>query len=145
MATKAAIDEFLGHKKLALIRLSKNTLVHGVRMDDELRPKGYEVSVVYLDDSTGGPKVSSAKDKVEGVIIAVPKAQAERAVREAVEAKIPRIWLQAGSETPEAIALCEKSKTPVVSGSCVLMYAEPVSSFHAFHRWLWKVFGLLAK
>jgi predicted CoA-binding protein len=145
MATKAAIDEFLGYKKLALMRLSKNTLVHGVLMDDELRPKGYEVTVVYLDDSTGGPKLSSVKDEVEGVIIAVPKDQAERAVREAIEAKVPRIWLQAGSETPEAIALCEQNRTGVVSGACVLMYAEPVSSFHAFHRWLWKTFGLLAK
>ncbi len=145
MATRAAIDEFLSHKKLALMRLSKNTLVHGVLMDDELRPKGYEVTVVYLDESTGGPTLSSVKDKVEGVIIAVPKDQAEKAVKEAIAAGIPRIWLQAGSETPEAIALCEQNKASVVSGACVLMYAEPVSSFHKFHRWLWKTFGLLAK
>ncbi len=145
MATRAAIDEFLSHKKLGLMRLSKNTLVHGVLMDDELRPKGYEVTVVYLDESTGGPTLSSVKDKVEGVIIAVPKDQAEKAVKEAIAAGIPRIWLQAGSETPEAIALCEQNKASVVSGACVLMYAEPVSSFHKFHRWLWKTFGLLAK
>jgi len=25
----------------------------------------------------------------------------------------------------------------------VLMYAQPVKSVHAFHRGLWKVFGLL--
>jgi predicted CoA-binding protein len=145
MATKAAVDEFLGHKKLALMRLSKNTLVRGVRMDEELRPKGYEVTVVYLDDSTGGPKLSGVKDKVEGVIIAVPKNQVEKAVKEAIAAGSPRIWLQAGSETPEAVALCEQNKTSVVSGACVLMYAEPVSSFHKFHRWLWKTLGLLAK
>jgi predicted CoA-binding protein len=145
MATRAAIDEFLGYKRLALMRLSKNTVVRGVLMDEELRPKGYEVTVVYLDDSTGGPTLSGVKDKVEGVIIAVPKNQAEKAVEAAIAAGIPRIWLQAGSETPAAIALCEQNQTAVVSGECVLMYAEPVSSFHKFHRWLWKTFGLLAK
>jgi predicted CoA-binding protein len=145
MATKAAIDEFLSHKKLALLRYSSNTLVHGVRIDEELKPKGYELSVVYLDESAGGPRLSSVKGKVEGVIIAVPKNQGEKAVKEAIAAKMPRIWLQAGSESQEAIARCEESKVPVVYGACVLMYAEPVTSFHAFHRWLWKTLGLLAK
>jgi predicted CoA-binding protein len=145
MASKAAIDEFLSHKKLALMRFSSNTLVHGVRMDDELKPKGYQISVVYLDDAAGGPRLSSLKDQVEGVIIAVPKNQSEKAVKEAIAAKMPRVWLQAGSESDEAIALLEKNKIPVVRGACVLMYAQPVTSFHAFHRWLWKTLGLLAK
>jgi predicted CoA-binding protein len=145
MASKAAIDEFLGHRKLALMRYSSNTMVHGVRIDDEVKPKGYEVSVVYLDETAGGPRLEEVKDRVEGVIIAVPKKQCEKAAEVAIAAKMQRVWLQAGCESEEAIALLEKSKTPVVSGACVLMYAEPVKSFHAFHRWLWKRLGLLAK
>ena len=145
MASKAAIDEFLGRKRLALMRLSANTPVQGVRMDDELRPKGYEVSVVYLDESGGGPRLAEVKDQVEGVIVAVPKKECERAVKEAIAAKMPRVWLQAGCETEEAVALLERNKIAVVSGACVLMYAEPVKSFHRFHRWIWKRFGLLAK
>ena len=145
MASKAAIDEFLGRKRLALMRLSANTPVQGVRMDDELRPKGYEVSVVYLDESGGGPRLAEVKDQVEGVIVAVPKKECERAVKEAIAAKMPRVWLQAGCETEEAVALLERNKIAVVSGACVLMYAEPVKSFHRFHRWIWKRLGLLAK
>jgi predicted CoA-binding protein len=145
MVSKAAIDEFLGHKRLALMRLSANTPVQGVRMDDELRPKGYDVSVVYLDESGGGSKLAEVKDQVEGVIVAVPKKRCERAVEEAIAAKVPRVWLQAGCETEEAVALLERNKTSFVSGACVLMYAEPVKSFHRFHRWLWKRLGLLAK
>jgi predicted CoA-binding protein len=145
MASKAAIDEFLGHKRLALMRLSASAPVQGVRMDDELKPKGYEVSVVYLEESGGGQRLAEVKDQVEGVIVAVPKKQCERAAKDAIAAKIPRVWLQAGCETEDAIALLERNKTPVVSGACVLMYAEPVKSFHRFHRWLWKRLGRLAK
>ena len=145
MPSKAAIDEFLGHKRLALLRLSANTPVQGVRMDDELRPKGYEISVVYLDESGGGSRLAEVKDQVEGVIVAVPKKACERAVKEAIAAKMPRVWLQTGCETEEAVNLLEGSKIPVVSGACVLMYAEPVKSFHRFHRWIWKRLGLLAK
>jgi hypothetical protein len=32
-----------------------------------------------------------------------------------------------------------------VYGHCVMMYADPVQSVHAFHRWLAKSFGRLAK
>jgi predicted CoA-binding protein len=145
MATKAAIDEFLGHKKLALMRFSSNSLVHGVKVDDELKPKGYDISVVYLDEATAGPRLKDLKGPVEGVIIAVPKSECERAVKAAIEAKVPRIWLQQGCETEAAVALCAQGAVPVVEGACVLMYAEPVTSFHGFHRRLWKMFGLLAK
>jgi len=138
-------DEFLGYKKLALVRLSAGTPVMGAKMDEELRPKGYEVSVVYLNASDGDPTLSDVKDSVEGAIIAVPKSECAAAVREAIDAGIPRLWLQSGCDSKEAVALCEGQGVPVIHGACVLMYAEPVQSVHAFHRWLWKILGLLKK
>jgi predicted CoA-binding protein len=139
------IDEFLSHRKLALVRSSPSTAVMGGQIDKELKPKGYEISVVYLDKSVPAARLADVKDDVEGAIIAVPKAQCEAAVREAVEAGMPRVWLQAGCQTKEALALAEKEGLPVVSGHCVLMYAEPVKSVHAFHRWVAKLFGSYAK
>jgi uncharacterized protein len=145
MATKALIDEFLGHKKLALLRLSPTTPVAGGKIDEALKPLGYDVTVVYLDGSVTEPRLSTLKEPVEGVIIAVPKKYAGKAVQEALDAKMPRIWIQNGSQSQEALDLCAANGMPVVSGACVMMYAEPVKSVHAFHRWLWKRFGLLAK
>jgi predicted CoA-binding protein len=145
MATQALIDEFLGHKKLGLLRLSPTTPVAGGKIDDALKPLGYDVTVVYLDDSVTEPRLGTLKEPVEGVIIAVPKKYSEKAVKEAIEAKIPRVWIQNGSQSQAALDLCEANSMPVVSGACVMMYAEPVKSVHAFHRRLWKLFGLLAK
>ncbi len=143
MATTITPDEFLSHKRLALVRLSAGTPVMGARMDDELRPKGYEVSVVYLTAGESDATLGDIKDEVEGAIIAVPKSQCEAAVREAIQAGVPRLWLQSGCDSKEAVALCEKEGVPFVHGACVLMYAQPVQSIHAFHRWIWKVFGRL--
>jgi predicted CoA-binding protein len=100
---------------------------------------------VYLDDSVPEPRLTNLKDPVEGVIVAVPPNQCEKAVREAIEANIPRVWLQNGCESKSAIELCEQRGVSAVHGACVLMYAEPVKSIHAFHRWLWKTLGRLAK
>jgi predicted CoA-binding protein len=143
-ATKANIDEFLVYKKLALMRLSSAVKVMGGRIDDELGPKGYEISVVYLADGDPGPHLDEVKGKVEGLIIATPKSECLLAAKEAVEAKMPRVWIQRGCESAEGIALLEKNGIPVVCGECVMMYAEPVKSVHAFHRWLTKLFGKLA-
>lgn len=145
MATRTMIDEFLTNHRLALVRSSPSSPIRGAKIDEELGGKGYEVAVVYLDESVPEPRLADLRGQAEGVIIAVPQDQCEQAVREAIEAKIPRAWLQRGCESKSAIALCEQEGIPVVHGECVLMYAEPVKSFHAFHRWLWKALGLYAK
>jgi uncharacterized protein len=142
MTDTMTTDEFLSHKKLALVRLSAQTPVMG-DMKKELAPKGYEVSVVYLNAGESDATLDDVKDSVEGAIIAVPRSQCEAAVKEAIEAGIPRLWLQSGCDSKEALALCEENGVPVVHGACVLMYAQPVQSIHAFHRGVWKVFGLL--
>jgi predicted CoA-binding protein len=145
MATRAQIDDFLSHKNLALVRVSPTIQVMGGKLDEELKPKGYTVTVVYLDGPEGTPKLSNLGGPVEGAVIAVPKDRSVQAVREAVEAKVPRLWIQNGCQSPAAIDLAAKSGVPVVHGHCVLMYAEPVRSVHAFHRWMSKVFGRLAR
>jgi predicted CoA-binding protein len=144
MATKASIDEFLSHKKLALMRLSSSAKVMGGRLDDELGPKGYEISVVYLTAGDPGPRLDGVKDKVDGLIIATPKSECLLAAKEAVAARMPRVWIQRGCESPEGLALLEENGIPVVCDECVMMYAEPVKSIHAFHRWLRGKFGKLA-
>jgi predicted CoA-binding protein len=145
MATQATIDEFLSHKKLALMRYSKQTPVQGVPMDRELNAKGYTVSVVYLNESDSAQQLSGLKSPVEGLIVAVNPEHAENAVRQAIDAKISRVWLQQGAQSPAAVALCEKNNISVISGECVLMFAAPVKSVHAFHRFIWKLLGKMPK
>jgi uncharacterized protein len=142
MADTMTTAEFLSHKKLALIRLSAQTQVMG-DMVKELVPKGYDISVVYLNAGETDPTIDSVRDLVEGAIISVPKNKCEAAVREAIEAGIPRLWIQAGCDSAEAVALCEEKGVPVVRKACVLMYAQPVQSVHGFHRTIWRLFGQL--
>ena len=145
MSSRAQIDEFLSHYDLALVRLSSTTPVRGGRIDGELQNKGYKIRVVYLDGPEGTPKLGNLPQAVQGAIIAVPKDRSEQAVREAVDAGVPLLWIQNGCESRAAIDLAEKSGVPLVYGHCVMMYADPVRSVHAFHRWLAKSFGRLAK
>jgi predicted CoA-binding protein len=137
------VDEFMAQKKLALVRASRKTPVSGFSIDKELGAKGYSVSVVYLDEDAPGSRLKDLKEPLGGVILAVPADQTEKAVSQAIEAKIPQVWMQKGSESKPAIQLCKENGVSAIYGECIMMFAEPVKSFHAFHRFLWKLFGKL--
>jgi predicted CoA-binding protein len=53
------------------------------------------------------------------------------------------VWLQQGAESPEALALARDLGLNLVARKCVLMYAPPVRSFHAWHRVFARLFGQL--
>jgi predicted CoA-binding protein len=89
--------------------------------------------------------LQDVKGKVEGAIVAVPKARCAAAVKEAIEAEMPRVWILNGSATEEAVALCEANGIPVVDGVCLMLYAEPLEWICAFDRGLRRVFGKLEK
>jgi uncharacterized protein len=143
LTLRADINEFVAQKKLALVRASRNKPIRGVSIDKELMSKGYSVAVVYLEDEGPGSKLSDLKEPVGGVIIAVPPDRTEKAVLQVIEAKIPRVWMQKGSESAAAVRLCKEKGISAVQGQCIMMFAEPVRSFHAFHRGVLKLFGKL--
>ena len=141
MIPRTMINDFLSRKNLALVRASRKTPVRGVSISAELEARGYTIPVVYLDEDA--PALKDLKAPVEGVIISVPADLTEKAIRRVSDAKIPRVWIQRDSYSQPAVRLCKERGIEVVHGECVMMFAEPVKSFHAFHRWLWKVMGKL--
>jgi predicted CoA-binding protein len=127
------IDEFMAQKKLALVRESRKKPVSGFSIDKELGTRGYSVFVVYLDEDAPGATLKGLKEPVGGVILALPSDKTEKAVRQAIDAKIPRVWIQKNSASKGSLELCEKNGVKTVRGECIRMFAEPVKSFHHVH------------
>ena len=112
--------------------------------------KGYRIIPVNPNaESIGGekcyPDLAAIPDKVGAVLVVTPSAQSEKIVRDAVAAGITRVWLQQGAQSDAAVVACKENKLTAVSGRCIMMFAEPVSSIHGVHRWFAKVFGTLPK
>lgn len=148
MATRAAVEEFLGQRTLALVGASRSGRGFGNVALRELRARGWKVVPVHPEAASleGEPCVATLAvlpEPVGGVIVSVPPATAVRVVREAVAAGITRVWLQQGAQSPEAEQVAREAGMTLVSGECVLMYAEPVSGIHRFHRALRRWFGTL--
>jgi len=151
MVTKAMIDDFISQPTLAVIGVSrKGSNKFGNSAFKELKTKGYQLFIVHPSGEVieGQQSYQSLKDlpqKVGGVLVIVPPAQAEKVVKEAHEAGIKRVWLQQGAESQTAIEYCQQNGMSVIYDQCILMHAKPIAFFHKPHRWVMQLLGQLPK
>jgi len=148
--SRAAVDDFLSQRVLAVAGVSKNKRKFGNTVFRELKAKGYRLFPVNPNaaDIDGEKCYSSLRDlpeKADGVIIVTPPAETEKVINDAVAAGIHRVWIQQGAETGEAISLGREKGLSVVHGECILMFAEPTAFPHSVHRWIWSLLGKLPR
>ena len=77
------------------------------------------------------------------IIHQCPRSPASAVFREAAEAGVRNVWVQQQAETPALIELGKELELGLVYGKCILMYAPPVRSYHAVHRFFVNLFGKL--
>lgn len=150
MNTQKSITGFLNLHSYAVVGVSRTGKKFGNSVYRMLRDRGSKVYPVnpLADKIDGDPCFARLKDLpelVDGVVVVVPAKQAESIVKDAANAGINRIWLQQGSESRKAVQFCEQYGLDVIHGKCIFMFAEPVISFHKFHRWATKIVGRLPK
>lgn len=150
MATRAAVDEFMAQKVLALagVRRHGGGFGHTIRL--ELTKRGWDIRLVHhqADQVLGLPSVRSVKEvagAVGGLVLVTRPAATERLVHEAAEAGIRRIWLQPGSASKDAIRFCEERGISVIHGECILMHGAPDGFPHGLHRWLRGLLGRMPR
>jgi predicted CoA-binding protein len=142
------IQLFARPGKLALVGASNKPNSFGQAAYKELKDRGFTVYPVNPNYAeVAGDRcyksISELPQGVESALFVLSPAAAEQAVEEARVAGIKRIWFQQGADYRAAVKAAQDSGMQVVSKKCILMYAPPVTGFHAFHRFLAKVFGRL--
>lgn len=150
MTKKETINGFLSLQKLAVVGVSRNSKKFGNYAFKNLKQKGLEVYAVnpntgMIEGEVCYPNLKSLPEPVDGIIVSVPPAQTEQVVKDAFEAGIKSVWLQQGAESDEAIRYCNEKGMNAIHGECILMFSEPVKSFHRFHRGFWKLIGKYPK
>jgi uncharacterized protein len=144
--SQSAIQEVLAQRTFALVGVSRGGKKFGNAIHRELKAKGYKVFPVHpqaeiIENDRCYPSLKELPEKPGAVVICVPPIQAERVVQQSFDAGITRVWLQQGAESDAALRFCENHAMTAVHGECIMMFAEPVGSFHSFHRWIWKLIG----
>ncbi len=142
------IKEFKQLKRLAVVGVSREPKKFGNTIYTELRGRGYKVFGVNrsLPEFRGDkcyPNLSALRGMIDGIVVCVSPHEAGAILREAESIGVRNVWLQQGAESDEAVELGKSLRLNLTAGKCVLMYAEPVRSFHRFHRFFVRLAGRL--
>jgi uncharacterized protein len=150
MITKEQIDEFYGQPLIAMIGVSRNMKKFGYVAYNELKKKGYKVVPVNsnadtIDDAVCYRSIDVLPAEVTGAVVLTHKKETLAIVQQLINKGIRQIWIQQGSQTNESIDLAKTNYANVISGKCIIMFAEPAEGMHKFHRSILKLFGRLPK
>jgi predicted CoA-binding protein len=144
------IQEFMSGKRIALLGASRTNDKYkfGNMAAAELKRRGYEVYLVHPQAETINgmatyPSLGELKGQVDCALVSLPADKSAGVLREAAAAGITNVWIQQGGESQELIEMGKDLKLNLVTGKCFLMYAQPVPSYHAIHRFLVKLSGQL--
>jgi uncharacterized protein len=150
MITKEQISEFYSQPQIAMIGVSRNKKKFGYVAYNELKTKGYNVVPVNsyadtIDDAVCYKNIETLPGEVTGAVVLTHKKETIGVVEQLIKKGIKQIWIQQGSQTNEAIELAKKNYVNVITGKCIIMFSEPATGMHKFHKNLLGFFGRLPK
>lgn len=144
IAVDSRAENITASKHIAVVGVSNRKF--GGAIYKELKKRGYNVYAVHptMESFNGDPCYDSLKSvpaDVEAAVVAVSPASAEKVVDDALGRGIKRLWFQRGSDFTRVVEKAEAAGIQTISRKCILMYTQPVTGIHAFHRFLARVFG----
>ena len=118
---------FIDKKNLfAIVGASNNKNKFGYKVFYDLKKAGYKVIPINPKEKTiQGVKAYSSiveiKEKIDVVILLVPKHITLRVLEEVKDLEIPRVWMQPGSGSNKAVEFCEKNDIDYIKDSCIMV------------------------
>ncbi len=145
--SRAAVDEFLSKPAMAIAGVSRSGKKFGNVAMRDLRARGYRVYPLHpiaaaIDGVPCHSSFTKLPEKVDALLVVVPPIAALDIIRAAAAAGVRYVWLQQGAESEDVVRLCHDLGLVVISGECILMFAQP-RGFHKLHRWVWGALGKL--
>ncbi len=146
MTTLNEINKFLEPKKMAIAGVSRNPKKFGGAIFKELKEKGFDLypinpNAIEIQGVKCYKSVEELPEHVSHLFIVTPRQETKNIAIAAVSRGIKMIWIQQKSDTPEAVKIIEDAGIPLIYKKCIMMFADPVQSFHKFHRFWVKTFG----
>jgi predicted CoA-binding protein len=80
-------------------------------------------------------------EKVDAVVLEVPKEETRDWVERAAQAGIKDVWIHMQRDTPEALELAKAKGVNARSGTCAVMYVTPGLTYHSIHKWIMRLVG----
>jgi len=146
MKTSESINLFMQQPLIAVVGVSRNKNKFGNAVYQTLKKKGIKVLPVnphltHFDGEKCYSSIDTLPQEVDAIFVNTPPETTLKIVESAVRKSIHHVWLQQGSSNEEVISFLEGKDVNYITDRCILMFAEPVGSFHKVHRFFSKITG----
>jgi len=113
------------NKRYGVVGVSQDQSKWGYRVYDHLKREGYTVVPINpkyeeIDGERCFARVSDVPGWLDVVVTVVPPQVTEKVALECAREGVGAIWMQPGSESEEAIRLCEEKGIEVVANACLV-------------------------
>lgn len=147
MVSRAAVAEFLSHKRIAVVGVSRDPKQFANSVFRTLLDRGFEAIPInphatFLEGVTVYPSLKALPGPVDGAILMLPPGALTGAVADCLAARAPRIWFRSAGgpgATPELVARAREGGATVIDGGCPYMFLHQAGWFHHLHgtiaRW----------
>lgn len=149
-ASLEMIDNFLSHKRIAMVGLSRERKEFSSMLFEEFRRRGYDVVPVNpgareLFGCRSFARVQDIQPPVEAVLLMTSPQVTEMVVKDCAEAGIQRVWMYRaggpGAVSEAAIQFCREHGIEVIPGECPFMFWRNAGFGHRLHGFILKLIG----
>jgi predicted CoA-binding protein len=138
-------EKFWRNKKFAVVGHSKKRnfpkLTYQGLKNLEKTVYPIDSSVSRIENDSTFTDFSSLPEKVDAVVLELPKEETKDWIEKAVDAGVKNIWCHMQTETPEAIAFAQEKEVNLLTGTCAVMYLQKGFTYHSIHKWIMKLVG----
>jgi predicted CoA-binding protein len=148
--TRAAIEQFLSAKTIAVIGASRDEKSYSGSLFAELLKHGYEAIPVNptageIAGKTAYKSVAEIRPVPERALILLPEDKTEQAVIDCANAGIKNVWLHrhvaGGVSDTRAIFRAEERGIQLITGFCMFMFLPRTPFFHKLHGGVMRLVG----
>lgn len=147
--SKQEIEQFLAEEHVGFAGASRQKSKFSNQVYRKLKESGHvphpmHPEMTSLDGDACVAGVGQLPSEVRALMVVASPGVCARALADVSPAQISRVWVFPGSARPDVesqIRRLRDSGVSVVSGCCPLLFLEPVTSIHSFHRFIVRLFG----
>lgn len=145
-SSRDSIEQFLQHNRFAVFGVSRHQHGFGWMVFKEMIEHGH---IVYPVNRNSGNfngyeyhgSLATIPEPIKAVILITPAEGNAVLVENLINQGVEAVWMQPGAVSEAAVQLCHEHGVTVVHGWCILMFLEPVRSFHWLHRKACEIVG----
>jgi hypothetical protein len=154
IVTRAAINDFLAVKRIAVIGPSRSKIKYSRMLFRELLEHGYDVIPVNpnaeeIEGIRCFKRIGDITPPPERALIILPEELTEQALLDCADAGVKEIWLHrhvaGGVSDAAAISRAEEKGVNLITGYCMFMFLPKAPLFHRLHGVLLKIIGRYPK